>query len=570
MAGLRTLVCKRIKMADQQINIKIKALNKTKRAFSAVTQSIRAVGRAVLSMKTALAGVIGIAGITLLIRQSIQATDALAKTAQKIGTTTEALSRMRYAAELTGVATGTMDMALQRFVRRTAEAARGTGEAKGALRELNLDAAELMNMPLDQQLIQLADAFGAVRTDADKVRLAMKLFDSEGVALVNTLGAGRDALMQMFNEAESLGIVMSGNAASGVEKANDAITRLLTLFKGVRDQLVAALAPAIERLTTIIKDKLLAQLDSVNGDFGAFAALIRDKVLGVVQSLIYGLANVVLGFETLANKVIDVANRINQFFGGEGELFTKFTGNFSKALFDAGDAVENFSANLKILPNTVTNAGKTLANSTTIIDDIKTAFNSASDAIPSLQENMTSVANVFQNQLTGAFTAAITGTKKTSEAFEDMAKAVIASLTQMLVQYYITKPLFDLITGSFGNGGGNAPPQATSTGNPTLAPQTSVPQRAIGGSVQSGKPYMVGERGAELFVPNQQGSIIPNDALQGGGTVVNQTINVTTGVQSTVRAEIQNLMPQITEAAKAAVADARMRGGSYSKAIRGY
>ncbi|MGB1979006.1 MAG: hypothetical protein ACPHNW_15495, partial [Pseudoalteromonas tetraodonis] len=152
---------------------------------------------------------------------------------------------------------------------------------------------------------------------------------------------------------------------------------------------------------------------------------------------------------------------------------------------------------------------------------------------------------------------------------------VIASLTQMLVQYYITKPLFDLITGSFGGGGNTTVPKTTPTSSVNsaigrhsyMAPPSG---RAIGGSVQSGKPYMVGERGAELFVPNQQGSIIPNDALQGGGTVVNQTINVTTGVQSTVRAEIQNLMPQITEAAKAAVADARMRGGSYSKAIRGY
>jgi len=51
--------------------------------------------------------------------------------------------------------------------------------------------------------------------------------------------------------------------------------------------------------------------------------------------------------------------------------------------------------------------------------------------------------------------------------------------------------------------------------------------------------------------------------------IVNQTINITTGVQQTVRAEIQNLMPQIQEAAKAAVADSRARGGSYSKALVG-
>ena len=78
------------------------------------------------------------------------------------------------------------------------------------------------------------------------------------------------------------------------------------------------------------------------------------------------------------------------------------------------------------------------------------------------------------------------------------------------------------------------------------------------------------ERGAELFIPASSGSIISNKRLSGGGGVtVNQTINVTTGVQQTVRSEIVNLMPQIANATKAAVADSRLRGGSFSKAFGG-
>jgi hypothetical protein len=81
---------------------------------------------------------------------------------------------------------------------------------------------------------------------------------------------------------------------------------------------------------------------------------------------------------------------------------------------------------------------------------------------------------------------------------------------------------------------------------------------------------MVGERGPELFIPNSQGSIVPNSRMGGGGGVtVNQTINVSTGVQQTVRAEIATLMPQIANAAKGAVADARQRGGGFSKSLVG-
>ena len=47
--------------------------------------------------------------------------------------------------------------------------------------------------------------------------------------------------------------------------------------------------------------------------------------------------------------------------------------------------------------------------------------------------------------------------------------------------------------------------------------------KAMGGAVYAGQPYMVGERGAELFVPNGGGRIIPNNKLGGsqGNTVVN-------------------------------------------------
>jgi hypothetical protein len=54
---------------------------------------------------------------------------------------------------------------------------------------------------------------------------------------------------------------------------------------------------------------------------------------------------------------------------------------------------------------------------------------------------------------------------------------------------------------------------------------------------------------------------------QTGGASVVQNFNITTGVQQTVRAEIMNMMPQIAEAAKAAVADGKQRGGSYSAAF---
>ena len=202
----------------ENTKIIISAVDKTKRGFGSVTSGLKKVTGAVFSMRTALVGVAGIAGFGLLVKSSLNATDSLAKTAAKIGTTTESLGGLRYAAELTGVATNTMDMALQRFTRRTAEAAMGTGEAKAAIKELGLNAQELNRMPLDERMVVLADAFSGVTSESDRLRLAFKLFDSEGAALVNTLSSGGDALKEMLGEARVLGLTMSGSASKALSK----------------------------------------------------------------------------------------------------------------------------------------------------------------------------------------------------------------------------------------------------------------------------------------------------------------------------------------------------------------
>jgi len=49
--------------------------------------------------------------------------------------------------------------------------------------------------------------------------------------------------------------------------------------------------------------------------------------------------------------------------------------------------------------------------------------------------------------------------------------------------------------------------------------------RANGGPVSANQPYIVGERGPELFVPSRSGSIVPNDRL-GGGDNVSVVVNV--------------------------------------------
>jgi len=552
----------------ENTKIIISAVDKTKKGFRSVTNGLKTVTNAVFSMKSALGLAAGGAAMGLLIKKSFDAVDSLDKTASKIGVTTQALSKLHYAAGLTGVSVETLNMASQRFTRRLAEAARGTGEAKGALKELGINADELKKKQLDEQMLALADAFSKVTTSADKVRLAMKLFDSEGVSLVNTLGLGRDGLQELFKEAETLGIVLSGKAVGGIVKAKDAMTKLFTLFKGVRDQLTAALAPALEMLVTLLKDKILGAIEKANGSIEEFANKTIKSLITGVGNMILALADGLRAFIEFANDMSATAQRIAKFFD-ESVIINEnmFSKDLVKKIEGVGNAIVAWGNGMSFAFGELQKGQKPTEDQITLLDRWKTAFKNVNDQFPSLDEGMNKVANTASSAMTKGFTDAITGAEKFSDAMKAMAKSVIDSLIQMLVQYYITQQIFGAITSMFPTGGGGGGGGGGGSGSPN----GYSPGRAIGGSVQAGQNYMVGERGAEMFVPNQSGAIIPNNKLGsgGGGVVVNQTINVTTGIQSTVRAEIVQLMPQIAQAAKGAVADARLRGGNFSKAMAG-
>ncbi len=610
----------------ENVNITIRAFDKTKKGFGSATKGLKAVAGAVLSAKTAIVGLVGAAGFGLLISRSLQATDTLSKTAAKIGTTTEALGALRYAADLTGVATQTMDMALQRFTRRTAEAAAGTGEAKGAIKELGINAQELNRMPLDKRMIVLADAFEKVESESDRLRLAFKLFDSEGAALVNTLSQGSDGLKAMLGEAKVLGLTMSGSAAKGVEDTVDSLTKLQSLFKGVTDQTVAAFAPAIEMIVERFTGFLQRSIE-VKGGVEAFARSLAVDLLNGVKVALQAFEGLANGFIKVYNGALRVKDALTRAFTDDNEknarqLRTEVE-QLEEAMASRAQRIAGYSARQKRsaelaqesdrkrlislqallekaeetgeeldflnavkfagglgleidgliekLENFKSVAGTVPAAIVPALNDIELGFKSWSDSIPDMTTNVQNLTKQGLDGLTDSLTAGITGAANFADAMKSMAKSVVDSLIKMLIQKYIVDAAFGFITSSFGTGGtgstGSGMTSGGGSGIPSFNPRGYA---AIGGPVQAGSPYVVGERGPEMFVPNQSGSIIPNNQMGGGsGVVVNQTINVTTGIQSTVRAEIASLMPQIAQAAKGAVADARVRGGNFSKAMVG-
>jgi len=262
------------------------------------TKAMKAVANSMFSFKGAIAGLVGSAGLGLLVKTSLDSVDALAKTSDKLGITTEGLAGMRLAAELSGVASNTLDMALQRMVRRLSEAAAGTGEAKDAIKELGLDAQKLAAMAPDEAFQKIAGAMENVTSQSDKVRLSFKLFDSEGVALVNTLALGEDRLRAVAVEADALGLSVSRIDAAKIEAANDSFTRLGGVTKGLGNAIAANVSPYITALATKFVDAAKQA-----GGMSNFVAKAMEKVVGAVgfaADMVRGLQVVWKGLQVVA------------------------------------------------------------------------------------------------------------------------------------------------------------------------------------------------------------------------------------------------------------------------------
>jgi len=266
---------------------------KASRGLSNLTDRAKTLRVGMRALGGALAGVAAAGGLATLIDRSISAADAVGKTADKIGVGVEALQELRYAAQLAGVEQRTMDMALQRFTRRVAEAAKGTGEAKQALAQMGIALKDQHgNIRRSEDLLNdVAEAFRRATDPAERLRLAFKLFDSEGVAMVNMLVGGAEALEATRRHARDLGIVLEEDLVRNAERARDQLDTLGKVISANLTRAVLDLVPVIADASSELADlassagvayeqlKLLAQ-----GDFN-FEGLSLRGIKAIVEDL---------------------------------------------------------------------------------------------------------------------------------------------------------------------------------------------------------------------------------------------------------------------------------------------
>ena len=155
---------------------------------------------------------------------------------------------------------------------------------------------------------------------------------------------------------------------------------------------------------------------------------------------------------------------------------------------------------------------------------IQTYVNELQRSLSDTESMVVSLAQSVESSLATAMSSAVqsivTGTGSVQEAFSDMfaniGKAFVDMATQMIAKALIMKAL-GILTSAFGGGGGGGfnPGAPSITGNSLGNFGGGTPFagafRANGGPVSANQPYIVGERGPELLIPQTSGTVLSNE-----------------------------------------------------------
>ena len=564
-------------MARNRLQFDINAKDRTKRAFSSLKRGLKGVSKAIFNMKTGLAAVAGVTGLGLLIRNSLNSIDKLGKLSRQVFISTERLGAFRLSAELGG----TSLEAFAKGVRTMAVGindwlVKGTGIAQDAFIQLGITQDDLRetNGDLFQQFQLVADALRKMEDGTDKTAAAYKLFGGRNIELLTAIENGTMGMQEQFEVAQRLGLVMSKDVVGTVEQANASMAMMKLALVGLTQQFSAALAPAILRASNNIREKFLHWIEKTHGSVTNFGNYLADELIEnmfnfaeVMIHVATAVTNTAIAFGNLGIAAMNVVSVFRPSkWNDDFESFNSFIKvnkesqhNLKKLYEDVTGLEHPVIANAKELTearkkieaqeNTIREEklkkekeakNKLIALEKDKFDRILKANKAKNEQDKKLREEATAD---IKSDIEGTLTIMSGNSKKAFKMLQahKIAEAVVNTYSAVMRAFSTYNPPHSYLAASTALAFGMAQVSQIRSQKFTA--------RRQGGLVSKNKPYMVGEGGAETFIPNSSGYIAPT-GMGGKNVNVNFTINAvdTAGFQQLLANERGMIIGMINSA----------------------
>ena len=597
-------------MASEQLKIELTAVDKTTAAFNSIQSNMMKMGNGAMMLSRSFTAIsVALAGVGVIgsFKKLIDQADSMNDLSKKTGVAVGELSKFSQAALMSGTSIDGVAVGLKKLSSNIVEAAGGNRELSKIFNILGVDVKNADGSIRDagSVMLDISNIFATMEDGALKNALAVKLFGKAGADLIPMLNEGSAAI-------EKFKVVIGPELAAESDRFNDNLELISSNIQMVGNNIATAFLPYM--------NSLLESVLNFNQNAPAFNKALLGMNTGYATSLSLGGAPldpyqnlsgrpapplpppiVISGPRQKSAIELLRESQLATALGGSGGLdklkeylikqreaidllalegqqvgMTSSEYNILKAQKEGMNEInktvrENAGSNTEAFRQ---EAEALLAEKIAMMqrnEEFKRSFEGGMvDGLKRVREEFTNVGQAVSDTWVNAFQSmedAFVNFVKTGKLdFKSLADSIIADMARVTFRQMVS----GFFGGSSGGGGFNLLSMFGLGGGSSSVPLPPIPMRAAGGSVSSGSPYIVGENGPELFMPSRSGSIIPDSTMSSGsGVVVNQTINISTGVQQTVRAEIQSLLPQISNAAKAAVIDAKRRGGSFANAFGG-
>lgn len=267
--NLGTLTLDLVAQMGGWVNGFTQAERATKAETRKMQQSIREVEKSVKSMGNTMRNVAGLIGISLTasafdswIRGSVQAAANAGLFAEKIGLTTEELTTFRYIAVQTGSDIQSLDSSMLRLNSRLGAAVSGGGPAANTLKNLGLNAKELLKLPLEERILAISKAMEGL-SRGEQLRSLQNMAGDSARGLINIFQLSKEEISDLTNRAERLGYVYSSEMAKSADTVLTSLNEIRGAFSNLSLQIISEFLPNIESyLNSISLDDLEGYMES--------------------------------------------------------------------------------------------------------------------------------------------------------------------------------------------------------------------------------------------------------------------------------------------------------------------
>jgi hypothetical protein len=258
---------------------------KLKDSAKQIGDSFQAAGKVM-----AIAGTAVVGALSAMIVKAARYGDEMVEVSQKVGINVTTLSSYKLAADKTGTSIDGMARGLKFLSANIVEASNGTGEGARIFKALGISVVDangkLRNT--DDVLADVAQAFSGLEGGAVKTTAAVKLFGRSGMEMIPFLDLGADGIKREREEAERLGLVLSGEAAEAQNHFKDQLDALKDATFGVAVTIGTALIPVVQGVV----DSMIKFAAGITAAVKAHPELI--KVLGAA-GLALGTVGIAVG-----------------------------------------------------------------------------------------------------------------------------------------------------------------------------------------------------------------------------------------------------------------------------------